>query len=99
MTVAFWYILAALEEIAGCFAFWVWLRNGRSALWSILGLASLALFAWTLTRAPVAFAGRAYAAYDGIYIATSLLWLWAIEQTRPDRWDVIGASLCILGAG
>lgn len=99
MMIASWYILAAFAEIAGCFTFWVWLRSERSALWIIPGVLCLALFAWVLTRIPVAFAGRAYAAYGGVYIAASLLWLWIVEQARPDRWDVLGAGLCIAGAG
>jgi small multidrug resistance family-3 protein len=93
------YVAAALAEIAGCFAFWAWLRLGRSALWLVPGVLALVLFAWLLTRADAAFAGRAYAAYGGVYIAASLLWLWAIEGTRPDRWDVTGALVCLAGAG
>jgi len=60
-----WFLLAAVFEIAGCYAFWAWLRAGRSAFWILPGIASLAAFAWVLTRAEVAFAGRAYAAYGG----------------------------------
>ena len=67
------YLAAALVEIAGCFAVWAWLRNGRSALWLVPGIASLILFAFLLTRVDPAFAGR-------------------------DRWDLIGATLCIAGA-
>lgn len=93
------YALAALAEIAGCFAFWAWLRLGRSALWVLPGLASLAAFAWLLTRAESAFAGRAYAAYGGIYIAASLLWLWLAEGSSPTRTDLLGAAACLLGAG
>jgi small multidrug resistance family-3 protein len=93
------YAAAALAEIAGCFAFWAWLRLDRSSLWLIPGLASLALFAYLLTRVDAAFASRAYAAYGGVYIAASLLWLWLIEGTRPDRWDLAGALICLLGAG
>ena len=92
------YLLAALAEIAGCFAVWAWLRNGKSALWLAPGLASLTLFAFLLTRVDSAFAGRAYAAYGGVYIAASLLWLWRVEGVAPDRWDLIGAALCIAGA-
>lgn len=92
------YAGAALAEIAGCFAFWAWLRLGRSALWLVPGAVSLALFAWLLTRIDTAFAGRAYAAYGGVYIVMSLLWLWAVEGSRPDRWDLIGAGVCLLGA-
>jgi drug/metabolite transporter superfamily protein YnfA len=62
------------------------------------GAASLILFAWLLTHADVAFAGRAYAVYGGIYIAASLLWLWGVEGRAPDRWDAIGAAVAIAGA-
>ena len=90
--------LNALAEIAGCFAVWAWMRLGASALWLVPGLASLAAFAWLLTLAPSDAAGRAYAAYGGVYIAASLVWLWAVEGQRPDGWDVTGAAVCLLGA-
>lgn len=93
-----WYGLAALAEIAGCFAFWAWLRLGRSAWWLAPGIVSLIAFAWALTRIGVPFAGRTYAAYGGVYIAASLLWLWLFEEVRPDRWDAMGAGLCLVGA-
>jgi len=93
------YGAAALAEIAGCFAFWAWLKLGKSPWWVVPGLASLALFAWLLTRVDSAHAGRAYAAYGGVYIVASLAWLWAVEGARPDRWDAIGAAICLLGAG
>ncbi|MFC3075894.1 YnfA family protein [Shinella pollutisoli] len=90
---------AALAEIAGCFAFWAWWRLDRTALWLLPGMASLALFAWLLAQADSAFAGRAYAAYGGVYIAASLLWLWLAEGMRPDRFDLAGATLVLVGAG
>lgn len=92
------YLAAALGEIGGCFAFWAWLRLGRSALWAVVGVAALSAFAWFLTRVDVAFAGRAYAAYGGVYIVSSLAWLWAVEGHRPDRWDALGAAVCLGGA-
>ena len=92
------YAGAALAEIAGCFAVWAWMRQGLSALWLVPGILSLAVFAWLLTLAPSDFAGRAYAAYGGVYIAASLVWLWAVEKQRPDAWDLSGAMLCFLGA-
>ena len=82
------FVVAAALEIAGCFAFWAWLRRGASPLVTLLGVASLVGFAFTLTRVDVAFAGRAYAAYGGIYIAASLVWLWAVEGQRPTTPDV-----------
>ena len=92
------YAFAALAEIAGCFAFWAWLRNGQSAWWPLLGVASLILFAWLLTLVPTAFAGRAFAAYGGVYIAASLAWMWVVERSRPDTSDALGAVLSIAGA-
>ena len=92
------YAAAAVVEIAGCFAFWAWLRQGQSALWIVPGIASLIAFAWLLTLAPSAYAGRAYAAYGGIYIVASLAWLWLVESHHPDSWDLIGGSMAIAGA-
>lgn len=92
------YIAAAFAEIAGCFAFWAWLKLDRSPLWLIPGMLSLAAFAYLLTLVEVEAAGRAYATYGGVYIAASLAWLWAFEGMRPDRWDVTGAAICLIGA-
>jgi len=99
MKTAIVYVLAALGEIAGCFSFWVWLRSGRSGLWIIPGMVSLALFAYLLTRVDSNTAGRAYAAYGSVYIVSSLCWLWAVEGARPDRWDMLGALVALTGAG
>lgn len=93
------YLAAALAEIAGCFGFWLWLREGKSAWIVPASLVSLALFAWLLTLVESSAAGRAYAAYGGVYIAASIVWLWQVEGVRPDRWDLIGAAVCLLGAG
>lgn len=92
------YATAALAEIAGCFAFWAWWRLDKSPLWLAPGLLSLVAFAWLLTLVEADAAGRAYAAYGGIYIAASLLWLWLAEGARPDRWDMAGAAICLAGA-
>ena len=72
--------------------------RGASVFWLVPGLVSLAVFAWLLTLAPSDFAGRAYAAYGGVYIAASLLWLWMVEKQRPDPWDLTGAAICLAGA-
>jgi small multidrug resistance family-3 protein len=93
-----WYVLAAFAEIGGCFAFWAWLRLAKSAAWLVPGMGSLAVFAFALTKIDSGYAGRAYAAYGGVYIVSSLIWLWAVERARPDRWDVLGASICIVGS-
>lgn len=91
------YLAAALAEIGGCFSFWAWLRMGKSPLWLVPGCGSLVLFAWLLTLVDSSEAGRAYAAYGGIYITSALLWLWLAEGVRPDRWDLGGAALCLVG--
>jgi small multidrug resistance family-3 protein len=92
------YIAAAFAEIAGCFAFWAWLRMGHSHWWLLPGMLSLALFAYLLTLVPSEAAGRAYAAYGGIYICASLTWLWIAEGQRPDRWDLMGMAVCLAGS-
>jgi small multidrug resistance family-3 protein len=89
---------AAVAEIAGCFAFWVWLRQGKSALWLIPGVFSLMTFAYLLTMIPSVQAGKAYAAYGGIYIFAPLLWLWLAESHQPDGWDLAGSGLAVAGA-
>lgn len=92
------FIAAALAEIAGCFSFWAWWRLEKSALWLVPGMFSLAAFAFLLTFAESDAAGRAYAAYGGVYICASLFWLWAAEGMRPDRFDILGAAICLAGA-
>lgn len=92
------YAAAALAEIAGCFTFWAWLRLDKSILWLLPGMVSLAAFAWLLALVPSEAAGRAYAAYGGIYIIASLFWLWSVEGQSPDRWDVAGSIVCLAGA-
>jgi small multidrug resistance family-3 protein len=92
------FAVAACLEIGGCFAFWAWLRHGASATVAAAGVLSLVAFAVVLTRADTAFAGRAFAAYGGIYIATSLLWLWLVEGHSPSATDVIGATIAVIGA-
>ena len=93
------YAAAALAEIAGCFAVWAWWKQGASAWWLLPGLASLAAFAWLLALTPADAAGRSYAAYGGIYILASLLWLWLVEGQAPRPTDSLGAALALAGAG
>ncbi|MFG1463066.1 YnfA family protein [Xanthobacter sp. DSM 24535] len=92
------YGVAALAEIAGCFAFWHVVRSGGSSWWLVPGFASLVLFAGALTLVDAQAAGRAFAAYGGVYILGSLAWMWAVEGVRPDRFDTFGTALCLAGA-
>lgn len=92
------YLAAGFAEIAGCFAVWLWLKEGRSAWLLLPGLVSLILFALLLTRIESDSAGRAYAAYGGVYITTSLVWMRAVEGRMPDKWEILGALVCLAGA-
>ncbi|MCJ8519130.1 small multidrug resistance family-3 protein [Pseudorhizobium tarimense] len=92
------FAAAALAEIAGCFAFWAWFRLDKPIWWLAPGLLSLAVFAASLALVPSDAVGRTYAAYGGIYIVASLLWLWLVEGRMPDRWDVGGGMICLAGA-
>lgn len=93
------FAVAALAEIAGCFAAWAVLRQGASPLWLLPGAASLGLFAWALTWVDADAAGRSFAAYGGVYVAASLAWLWAAEGQPPNTWDLAGAAFCLTGTG
>ncbi|MDB5296622.1 MAG: hypothetical protein JWO31_2605 [Phycisphaerales bacterium] len=90
------YLVTAVAEIGGCYL--VMLFAKQPARWPLAvgAVASLLAFAWLLTLHPAA-AGRVYAAYGGVYVATALAWLWAVDRVRPDRWDVAGGALCLAG--
>ena len=89
-------VVTAIAEILGCYLPYLWLRGGKPAFYIVPGVASLALFAWLLTLHPTG-AGRTYAAYGGVYVTVALFWLWLVEGHRPDRWDLIGGAISILG--
>jgi small multidrug resistance family-3 protein len=90
------FVLTACAEIVGCYLPYLWLRQDGPP-WLLLPAAvSLALFAWLLTLHLTA-AGRVYAAYGGVYVATAVLWLWLVDGQYPDRWDLIGASVSVTG--
>lgn len=91
------FLLAALAEMSGCYAFWAWLRLDRSILWIIPGIVALIIFAFALTKVDASNAGRVYAAYGGIYILSSIFWLWLVEGVKPDRWDLLGVAISLMG--
>jgi small multidrug resistance family-3 protein len=90
------FFATALAEIVGCYLPYLWLK-GRAPLWVLApAAASLMLFAWLLTLHPTA-AGRVYAAYGGVYVATAILWLWLIDGVRPTAWDIAGSLVAVSG--
>nr|WP_159880723.1 MULTISPECIES: YnfA family protein [Aquitalea] len=88
--------LTALAEITGCYLPWLWLKQQGSIVLLLPAALSLLLFVWLLTLHPVA-AGRVYAAYGGVYVVVALLWLWLVDGVRPSSWDLLGASLALMG--
>ena len=97
LTTTMLFVLTACAEILGCYTVYVWLKTTGSSWWLLPGAASLGLFAWLLTLHPSSSAGRVYAAYGGVYIATAMLWQWVVEHQRPDRCDLLGAVFCLTG--
>jgi small multidrug resistance family-3 protein len=89
------FVVTAIAEIAGCYLVFLWTRDERSPLLLLGAAVSLALFAWLLSFHPNA--GRAYAAYGGVYVAAAVVWGWLVEKNPPDRWDLIGAAVCLIG--
>ena len=90
------FVATALAEIIGCYLPYLWLRKQQSPLLMAPAALSLSLFVWLLTLHPTS-AGRTYAAYGGVYVATALVWLWLVEGQRPDRWDLTGGAVALAG--
>jgi small multidrug resistance family-3 protein len=90
------FVLAGLCEIGGGYLIWLWLREGRSISYAMAGAVILVLYGIIPTFQFGHF-GRVYAAYGGMFIVLSLLWGWAVESSRPDRFDFIGATICLVG--
>lgn len=91
------YFLAAFFEILGCYSFWMVFKLEKSFLWLAIGIVSLIVFAYLLSKVNMEFAGRAYAIYGGIYIISSLAWLFFVEKQIFNRWDMIGSLVIFLG--
>lgn len=92
----FVFIIAAICEIGGGYLVWLWIKEGRPLYYGILGMVILALYGVVATMQSAGF-GRVYATYGGIFILMSLLWAWRIDGFRPDRYDIIGAAVALLG--
>jgi len=92
-----WFLVAGLCEIGGGYLVWLWLREKKMALCGLLGALVLVLYGIIPTLQPYANFGRIYAAYGGWFIVLSLLWGWKIDGKTPDRFDLLGAAICLLG--
>lgn len=90
------FLLAGLCEIGGGYLVWLWLREGKPVWYGIAGAAVLALYGVVATLQPANFA-RTYATYGGFFIVLSLLWAYKFDEFRPDKYDIIGASVALLG--
>lgn len=91
-----YFLLAGLLEIGGGYLMWLWLREGYSWWWGAAGAAVLVVYGVVPTLQPASF-GRVYAAYGGVFIALSILWGWGIDQIAPDRYDLIGGAIALIG--
>ena len=92
----FYFVLAGLCEIGGGYLIWLWLRQGKSFWFGVLGGVLLTVYGIIPTLQPANF-GRVYAAYGGVFILLSLLWGWQVDKTAPDKFDIIGALIAIAG--
>lgn len=90
------FVLAGLLEIGGGYLVWLWLRDGRGFVLGVVGGLVLFLYGIVPTFQPAHF-GRVYAAYGGVFVVLSLLWGWLVDGRLPDRADVLGAALCLVG--
>jgi small multidrug resistance family-3 protein len=93
----FIFILAGLCEIGGGYLIWLWLKEGKPMWYGATGAVVLALYGIVATWQTANF-GRVYAAYGGIFIALALLWAWKVDGFKPDRYDIIGATIALIGA-
>ncbi|NBE95860.1 YnfA family protein [Nonomuraea sp. KC401] len=91
------FVLAALAEIGGAWLIWQGVREHRGAVWIGAGIVALGLYGFVATLQPSADFGRVLAAYGGVFVAGSLAWGMVVDGFRPDRWDVAGALICLLG--
>jgi small multidrug resistance family-3 protein len=92
------FMLAGLCEIGGGYLVWGWMREHKPILWALLGTLILATYGVVAALQPISEFGRVYAAYGDIFIALALAWGIVIDGFRPDRWDLLGAAICVVGA-
>jgi len=93
------FVVAALAEIGGAWLIWQGVREHRGAGWIAAGIVALGLYGFVATRQPDAEFGRILAAYGGVFVAGSLIWGVVADGYRPDRFDIVGAVICLVGVG
>ncbi|MFG2053240.1 YnfA family protein [Micromonospora sp. NPDC048930] len=91
------FLLAALAEIGGAWLVWQGWRENRGLLWIAAGVIALGLYSFVATFQPDPNFGRILAAYGGVFVAGSLAWGMVVDKFRPDRYDIIGAAICLTG--
>jgi small multidrug resistance family-3 protein len=91
------FVLAGLCEIGGGYLVWGWMREHKPLAWVLLGALILTTYGVVAALQPIGEFGRVYAAYGGVFIALSLAWGVLVDSFRPDRWDLIGAAICVAG--
>ncbi|RLK55567.1 YnfA family protein [Actinokineospora cianjurensis] len=91
------FLLAAIAEIGGAWLVWQGIREDRGWLWVLGGVLALGAYGFVATLQPDAHFGRVLAAYGGVFVAGSLAWAVVVDGFRPDRWDLLGATLCLAG--
>jgi small multidrug resistance family-3 protein len=98
LKVILFFILAGLCEIGGGYLVWLCLKEEKPVWYGILGTFVLALYGYVMTLQPSSF-GKAYAVYGGIFIVMALLWAWKVDHFKPDKYDIIGAIVTLIGVG
>ena len=91
------FVLASLCEIGGGYLVWGWVREHKPVAWALIGAVVLAAYGVVAALQPISEFGRVYAAYGGVFIALALVWGVLVDGFRPDRWDLLGASICVVG--
>jgi small multidrug resistance family-3 protein len=91
------FVLAGMCEIGGGYLVWGWMREYKPLAWALLGAVILAAYGVVAALQPISEFGRVYAAYGGIFIALSLFWGIVVDGFRPDRYDLLGALICVVG--
>ena len=91
------FVLAGLCELGVGYLVWGWMREHKPVLWAVLGALILAAYGVVAALQPISEFGRVYAAYGGIFIALSLAWGVIVDGFRPDKWDLLGVAICVVG--